>query len=84
MAAGELTPTEAKGLADIVGAYGNARALGDAGLNYSRQAEIESAAAAFDQRLADRVRAALAMQNAAGNTGEMPEYSNPNDGNNTA
>jgi len=54
---GELTPTEAKALSDLVAAYANVCAVNDASPDHSRQAEMETAAAAFDQLIAKRVEA---------------------------
>ncbi len=84
VAAGELTPSEGKALSEMVAAYTSVRAAVDAGPENSRQVEIEIAAAGFDRKLADRVRAALAMQNAAGNMGEVEENLGPKDRDNTA
>src|SRR5271166_2747947 len=59
VAAGELTPTEAKALSDMVAAYANVCAVHDASSDHSRQAEMEAAAAEFDRRLALRIEARL-------------------------
>jgi predicted transcriptional regulator len=58
VAAGELTPSEAKALSDMVAAYANLQAASEASSN-SRQAEIEAGAAEFDRRLALRIQARL-------------------------
>ena len=54
--AGELTPTEAKALSDMVAVYANVRAVNDASSDHSRQA-VEAGAAEFDRRLALRIEA---------------------------
>ena len=59
VAAGELTPTEAKALSDMVAAYANVRAASEASSGHSHQAEIEAAAASFDRRIALRIEARL-------------------------
>ena len=53
-ASGELTPTEAKSLSDMIAAYATVRALKTS--SESHEAETEAAAALFDQRLAQRTR----------------------------
>ncbi len=57
---GELTPTEAKALSDMIAAYANLRAVNDAS-SHSHQAEIEAAAAEFDRRIALRIEARRQM-----------------------
>ncbi len=59
VAAGELTPTEAKALSDMVAAYANVRAASEASSDHSRQAEIEAGAAEFDRRIALRIEARI-------------------------
>ena len=56
---GELTPTEARMLSDVLVAYANVRAVTEASSDHSRQAEIEAGAAEFDRRLAQRIEARL-------------------------
>jgi hypothetical protein len=58
-ASGELMPSEAKALSDMIAAYANVRAVNEASSGHSHQAEIEAAAASFDQRIALRIEARL-------------------------
>jgi len=58
VAAGELTPTEAKALSDMVAAYANVRAATEASSDHSHQA-VEAGAAEFDRRIALRIEARL-------------------------
>jgi hypothetical protein len=65
---GELTPSEAKSLTDMIAAYATVRALKTS--SESHEAETEAAAALFDQRLAQRIEARrqkLAIDGVAGN-----------------
>jgi hypothetical protein len=59
-ASGELTPTEAKSLSDMIAAYATVRASKTSS-DHSHQAETELAAALFDQRLAQRLEARRQM-----------------------
>ena len=52
--AGEIAPMEAKALSDMVAACANICAGSEANSDYSRQAEMEVAAAEFDRKLAQR------------------------------
>ncbi len=66
-ASGELTPTEAKSLSDMIAAYATVRALKTS--SESHEAETEAAAALFDQRLAQRLQARAASMGRL-----MPEH----------
>jgi|SRR5271166_3098229 len=59
VAAGELTPSEAKAFTDIIAAYANLRAENANSVDHSLQAEMEAAAETFDRRLALRIEARL-------------------------
>ncbi len=60
-ASGELTPTEAKSLSDMIAAYATVRAASEASSGHSHQAEMEAAAAEFDRRIALRIEARRQM-----------------------